>query len=328
MSLLKKIVLTVFLLLSVSVFTSCSEGQEVSSGVRQTENKTLNFKIFRTDLSESALLWENIEAPDNMADRSEQIKYIIDKLEGEPSDPELKKLLPSSVKMKSAYFGLDGQLIVSFDKEYNNLSTIDELLLRAGYVKTLSQLDFVNYVEFYVDDMPLILRGEVIPGLMKGSDFIDNTGEYSDFSQQVDLTVYFVKKDEKMLGSGIYRVTYDGTNPYEELATNLLIKGPGEDDDEFIPTLPAETKINKISTSDGIVYVDFNESFINFRDNIGEELTIYSVVNTLCDLPGIMKVSITVEGTDRKTIDKYGQNGFIERKPELIANEKAGEADG
>ena len=56
MSVFKKIVLTVFLLLAASVFTACSDEQEVSSDARQTENETLNFKIFRTDLSESALL--------------------------------------------------------------------------------------------------------------------------------------------------------------------------------------------------------------------------------------------------------------------------------
>ena len=328
MSLIKRIVLTAFLLIIAAFFASCTDGLEEAERMQQSEKDGAGFKIFRTDLSESALMWENTEAPDSAADHMEQIRYVIDKLEADPSDPELKKLLPSSVKTGSVCFGLDGQLIVSFSKEYNNLSTIEELLLRAGYVKTLSQLDFVNYVEFYVDDMPLILRGEVVPGLMKGTDFIDNTGDKSGFSQQVDLTVYFVKKDEKMLGSGMYRVTYDGTSPYEELTISLLVKGPGENDDEFVPTLPENTGINKISSADGIVYVDFDDSFLNFRDEIGEELTIYSVVNTLCDLPGIMKVKITVDGTERKNIDKYGQNGLIERKPELIANEKAGEADG
>ena len=41
-----------------------------------------------------------------------------------------------------------------------------------------------------------------------------------------------------------------------------------------------------------------------------------------------MKVQITVNGTTRKAFEKYGQGGFIERRPDLIASEKAGEADG
>ncbi len=324
----RKIILLFLFTTAVAIgMTACSNEREVYVDVSEKQPDN-TFKIFRTDVTESTLLWESGEEPDENLEREALIGRIISMLESRPGDPEMKSLLPRNVTVKSAYFGLDGQLIVSFDKSYNSLSTIEELLLRAGFVKTLCQLDFVDYVEFYVEDNPLILRGDVVPGLMKSTDFIDNTGQTTYFSQEVELTVYFVKRGSRMLGGSTYKVTYDGSSSYEKLATDLLLSNPETDDADFIGTLPEGTVINRITSTDGIAYVDVNEAFLNYRENVGEELTIFSLVNSLCDIPGIMKVQITVNGTGRKAIDKYGQSGLIERRPELIANEKAGEADG
>lgn len=327
MSLLQKLLITAVLLIAASVVTACSGEQEVTSDAKSKVTDEDTFKIFRTDVTESSLLWESGEAPGESLGKIEQVRAVLDELASTPKDKDMKKLLPGNVTLDSAYFGRDGQLIISFGKAYAGLPTVTELLLRAGYVKTLCQLEFVDYVEFYVEDTPLILRGEVVPGLMKQTDFVDNTGDTTYFRQEVELTLYFVKSSEKMLGSVIYIVTYDGSSSYEELVSRLLVRGPG-DDPEFVPTLPEGTVINKITSSDGIVYVDVNEEFLNYRENIGEELTVYSLVNSLCELQGIMKVQITVNGTARKAFEKYGQGGFIERRPDLIANEKAGEADG
>jgi len=273
-------------------------------------------------------MWESNEKPDQGLSKEDQVDIILRRLETEPENKEMIRLLPSSVTMESFYFGLDGQLVVNFGKEYNDLGTVEEILLRAGYVKTLCQLDFIKYVEFQVENEPLILRGDVVAGLMQNSDFVDNTGHTDYMTQEVELTVHFVKKEEKMLGSGLYKVTYDGTCSYEELVTDILVKGPGDEDDEFIPTIPEGTVINKITSSDGIAYVDVNEEFLNYRENVGEELTVFSLVNSLCEVHGILKVKITVNGTNRKTLEKYGRGGLIEGRPELIASEKAGEVDG
>lgn len=327
MSLLKKLILFAAVMAVMTVFTACSDEQGDTFGVQETLDDNA-FKIFRTDATESSLVWEKGEKPGEDLSREEQVNAVLRELGTNPVSKEMKRLLPSSVTILSAYFGLDGQLIVSFSKEYNDISTVSEVLLRAGYVKTLCQLDFVDYVEFYTDSTPLILRSEAVPGLMKSTDFIDNTGQSDYFSQEAELTVYYLKRYEKMLGPQAYIVTYDGTSSYEKLVTDILVSGPSSSNTEFLPTLPEGTVINKISSTDGIVYVDVNEAFLSFRENVGEELTVYSLVNTLCDLHGIMKVQITVNGTSRKLIEKYGQNGLIERKPELIANEKAGEADG
>ena len=328
MLLLRKLLIAAVLMITALVLAACSGEQEAFSGTQTQAADEDTFKIFRTDVTESSLLWESGEAPDGRLGKIDQVRKVLDELAATPRDKEMKKLIPGSVTLDSAYFGRDGQLIISFGKSYNSLPTVTELLLRAGYVKTLCQLTFVDYVEFYVEDTPLILRGEVIPGLMKQTDFIDNTGDTTFFRQETELTIYFVKTGEKMLGSCIYKVSYDGSSSYEKLVADLLVRGPDDDDSEFTATLPEGTVINKTSSSDGIVYVDVNEEFLNYRENIGEELTVYSLVNSLCELQGIMKVQITVNGTARKAFEKYAPGGFMERRPDLIASEKAGESDG
>ncbi len=328
MSVFRKFFLLTVIILSATALSACSNEQGDPLEMQKYAVDEDTFKIFRTDSTQSSLIWESGEVPDPGLVRIEQVKQVLRELESATLSDDTKKLLPDGIFMKDTYFGQDGQLIINFSKSYNSLSTVGELLLRSGYVKTLCQLDFVDYVEFYVEDSPLILRGEVVPGLMKSTDFVDNTGDTTYFSQEVELSVYFVSRAEKMLAIDIRKVTYDGTSSYEKLVTDLLLEGPTEDGTEFLPTVPEGTVINKITSTDGIVYVDVNEAFLNYREDIGEELTIYSIVNSLCDIPGIMKVQITVNGTSRKTIDKYAQSGLIERRPDLIVNEKAGDVNG
>ncbi|MCR5829526.1 MAG: GerMN domain-containing protein [Lachnospiraceae bacterium] len=328
MSAFKRIVIVLTIMSFVFGTAACSDEQVDSFMMQTNDDKADGFKVFRTDPTRSALLNERDEAPDSKLSYRDQVDIVLRKLESKPEDEGMISLKPADVTVRSAYFGLDGQLVVSFEKTYNDMSTVEELLLRAGYVKTLCQLDFVDYVEFNVEDSPLILRGDVVPGLMKGSDFVDNSGQADYMSQEVELTVHFVKKDEQMLGSEIYSVTYDATSSYEELVADILVKGPDSDDTDFIRTIPDGTVVNKIQSIDGIAYIDVNEEFLNFRENIGEELTVYSLVNSLCEIQGIMKVKITVNGTSRKTLDKYGRDGMLEERPELIVGEKAGEADG
>jgi len=325
---IRKVIACVVIAAAVFALSSCSQEQEASSAVRISEAEDDTFKIFRTDDTKSALLYESSKEPDINMIHIDMVKEVLRKLESTPVNEEMKRLLPENVTMDSVYFGQDGQLVINFSKSYNSLDTVTELLLRSGYVKTLCQFDFVDYVEFYVDDSPLILRGDSVPGLMRGSDFIDSTGRASYFSQEIELTLYFAKRAGKLLGSTVYNFEYDGRTSYESLVAEQLVRGPQSSDTQLLATLPEGTVINKITTSDGIVYVDLSEEFLNYRENIGEELTIYSLVNSLCEIHGITKVQITVNGTGRKSIDKYGQSGLLERRPDLILNEKAGEADG
>ncbi len=81
-----------------------------------------------------------------------------------------------------------------------------------------------------------------------------------------------------------------------------LIKGPENSD--LYPTIPEGTQINEVYIADDIVYVDLSEEIFKNHPggSSGELMTVYSVVNTLTEIPPIRGVQILVEGNETKSL--------------------------
>ncbi|MDN5347249.1 MAG: hypothetical protein PWP65_813 [Clostridia bacterium] len=83
-----------------------------------------------------------------------------------------------------------------------------------------------------------------------------------------------------------------------------LIKGPGLESN-LLPTIPAGTVLKDINIRpDGLARVDFSRELVENHSggSIGENLTVYSIVNTLTQFPSVKKVEILVEGKKVKTL--------------------------
>ena len=81
-----------------------------------------------------------------------------------------------------------------------------------------------------------------------------------------------------------------------------LIKGPENSD--LYPTIPEGTQINEVYIADDIVYIDLSEEIFKNHPggSSGELMTVYSVVNTLTEIPPIRGVQILVEGNETKSL--------------------------
>jgi len=81
-----------------------------------------------------------------------------------------------------------------------------------------------------------------------------------------------------------------------------LIKGPENSD--LYPTIPEGTQVNEVYIADDIAYIDLSEEiFINHPGgSSGELMTVYSMVNTLTEIPTIEGVQILVEGNEMKSL--------------------------
>jgi germination protein M len=81
-----------------------------------------------------------------------------------------------------------------------------------------------------------------------------------------------------------------------------LIKGPESSD--LYPAIPQGTKINEVYIADDIVYIDLSkEIFENHPGgSSGELMTVYSIVNTLTEIPPIKGVQILVEGNEMESL--------------------------
>ena len=81
-----------------------------------------------------------------------------------------------------------------------------------------------------------------------------------------------------------------------------LIKGPENSD--LYPTIPEGTQINEVYIADDIVYIDLSEEIFKNHPggSSGELMTVYSVVNTLTEIPPIRGVQILVGGNETNSL--------------------------
>ncbi len=80
------------------------------------------------------------------------------------------------------------------------------------------------------------------------------------------------------------------------LVVQELIRGP--ESDTLLSTIPQGTRLLSVSTADGTARVDFSEEMIigHPGGSTGEMLTVYSIVNSLTELPGIVRVQFLIQG--------------------------------
>lgn len=312
---MKKGLIAILIAVVAAAAAACSKAADVPEGA---------IKIYCTDMTRSSLNWEYYVPV--QTDPDALLEEIMGRLDTDPEDTQYCRVKPGGVNILGCGFGQDGQLQIDFSENYLRMDVVTELLCRAGIVKTLCQLDDIEYVEFTVGGHPLMLRNENYVGQMCDEDFIDNTGENVQFRQKTTLTIYYADESGTMLNGSSIVIESDGVSSVGELALSQLISGPPAGISGVLAPLPADTGYNKVSVRDGVAYVDFNSVFLKRTEDISDETTVYSVVNTLCEIPTVTKVCITVDGEPLKNYGPMELDTFLQQRPELIRTEKAGEA--
>ncbi len=237
---------------------------------------------------------------------------------------ECRKPIPNDVEVTS--YSLEGVLLtLSFDADYNNMSTVEEVLCRAAVVRTMTQIEGVECVSFHVGDGPLVdARGNIV-GSMTPESFIENPGAQINSIQNTTLTLYF----SNAAGDGLVRevrdeVYYSSNIALEKLVMEQLLGGTEREGAKS--AIPAGTRLVTISVVDGICYVNLDEGFRNQDYQVSEAVVIYSIVNSLSELPGIGKVQISVNGDNSGMYrDRFSLSEMYERNLDYVVSDETGE---
>ena len=317
---INKALTVVSMILLVLTCSSCSVSD--SKNMRDPEPEEGEIMIYCISPEHDSLHWENTVLKNT--DMALQIDEVRDLLTEGPKETGHVRAIADNVGIISCKIGKDEQLEIDFNADYNQMDSISEVLCRAAVVKTFCQIEGISYVEFFVEGEPLTIN-DMPAGLMSPDDFVDNSSGNYGFDQNVKIVVYFTDDKGKMLRESLLKVYIDGTKPLEEIVLEELIDGPLESQQDLRTTINPKTVINRVRTYDGICYVDQSEEFLSKVPGVTDDVAVYSVVNTLCELSGVTKVKITVAGTERKYFGKLPLNEFLSYRPELITIEKAGE---
>jgi len=137
------------------------------------------------------------------------------------------------------------------------------------------------------------------PGTSENSGTPDISGQPAQGKEIV--TLYFGDKDAMYLVPETRNVDKkDGT--LEAAVVEELVKGPEKKGS--IPTIPEGTRVLSVTVVNGVAYVNFSKEFQTKHrgGSAGEIMTIYSVVNTLTEIPGVEKVQFLLEGDKLESI--------------------------
>lgn len=304
---MKKICIVFMIIIQLFFIQGCGSIEEQTEPLVGTYIYYLNTERTRLITKEYEPVGDNLE---------ELIVEYIQMLERIPESSDVTRAKPDTVTLLYYAFGEDGQLQLHYDSKYYEMSGVDEVLYRTAVVKTLTQIEDIRYVEFYVNDQPLFLKGDVPVGLMKAEDFINNVGEHADYLSVIYRTVYFVAEDKSGLEEVTIKLEAKENMSDEELVLEALLKGPEEK--ELVSAIPEGTVVNSVETKSGVCYVDFNSKFLNKIAGVSGELKVYSVVNSLTELSEINAVQITIDGARQKKVQEVNISDLLERRLDSV----------
>lgn len=286
---MKKSGLLVCLLLSLFFAVSCGSAEEA--------DRSRVYNIYVMNKDETKLSANEYEVKGGS--QEEVIDELLEQLTTTPERMEYKAPLSGSFELLG--YSLDGgQLVLNFDERYRTLPPTTEVLARAATVRTMTQVKGVDYVSFQIRSNPLLdMSGNVI-GSMSADMFIDNTESEMNSRERVKIRLYFANAEGDRLIETNRTLEYSrySTNiSMERLVVEQLIGGPSEQvKDKVYPTMNPETKVIGVTLKDGTCYVNLSEHFLTQIYNVSSDVAIYSLVNTLVELPNVGRVQIAVNG--------------------------------
>ena len=280
----------------------------------QSKKEDSKYNFYSLNTNQTALKSKPYEP--NEETQEYMVKALLQKLGNGEVPEDGISLLPENVSV-SSYDLQDNLLIIDFSKEYSEMSKVREVLTRDGIVQTFLQIPDIAKIRFTVAGQPLKDSRNQEIGDMTDSTFVEVSKKNEDNYRYDTFTLYFADKSGKRLLKETRNVYYRRTLPKERVVLEQLAKGPLEDG--HYATIPENTMAINVITADRICYLDLNSEFQDAALDVAENISVYSVVNSIVDSCEADKVQISIEGNSggnfQKNLPLYK---FYEKNKDLV----------
>lgn len=303
------ILLMLSLLLGIS---ACGSKEDVD------ENRIFQVNYINND--ETKVITQEYIMQADLSDAGAQVEEILSAMATIPDKLEYKPPLGQGFTVLG--FELqEGNLTLDMDEKYNELTTPQEVLTRAALVRTLTQVEGVQYVAITVTGQPLMDSLGNPLGMMNADTFVDNEGSQINSMEQTRIKLYFTDESGTKLVAVNRTLVYNTNISMEKLVMEQLISGPTSMSKGVYPTLNPDTKVLGVTINDGTCYVNLDETFLTQLSNATAEVVIYSIANSMAELSNVNKVQISVNGkTDILYRETLSLNTVFERDLDLVIN--------
>lgn len=280
----KSILILMLLTAFISVFCSCgAEDKKEESG----------YRVYYLNKDATGLVYDNYELKSEKTTEmlTELLAYLAD-----PGDWDRRAPLGYGFTVTGCVLD-NNQIKLTVDEHYTELPPTTEILVRAALVRTLLQPDEAVGLTMFIGEEELKDRKGNPIGIMTADTFIDNEGVEINSYQEVSLTLYFATESGTALIPVQSSVVYNTNVSMERLIVEQIINGP--EDRNSYATVDPSTKVISVTVTDGVCFVNLSSDFLNPVGFVTPEVTIYSIVNSLAELPSIRKVQFHINGESK-----------------------------
>ena len=296
------LILTLSLVLSLGVLSSCGSTGSGSSDIADTENV---YYIYYSNADASDITYREYTGITASYTRYETISALFYQMFDAADDYEdYYSAKPDSVEILDSVIDEEGILTIDFSSGYNSLTNVQEIILRSAVVLTIIQVDGIEAIVFTVEGEPAVNASGQEIGPMTADTFVSVlVTEDGMLAQEKDLVIYFTDEDGTVLVPVTIHFSSSSNNiSMEEYILQNLISGPAEDMSGVYATLSDTVEVLSVTTTDHICYVNFSNSFLEQAQTVSDEIMIYSIVNSLCRLTYVSGVQFLVEGESSVTL--------------------------
>ncbi len=294
-------------------FFCCSIGLV---GCGNGKQNTSSDYLYYTNSTQTGLLAKTYMIEGRTDDR--KVANVITAIKEQKAKGHREPLLPEKVKLVRYVFK-EHQLFLYFNKAYSDMTAVREILTRSLLVKTLTQIESVASVSFYVDGAPLrTADGNQVGMMTKESVSVQSIENRLDKKAE-DITLYFSSLNGKKLIKEVRRVSNNNNESEAKLVMRALLAGPSEERAKAKSALPKKTAVNSVTVMSGVAYVDFNKDFLTQNYDVSEKVVIYSIVNSLTSISSVNSVQISVNSNSAITYrTNIKLNQYFTQKLDLV----------
>lgn len=267
----------------------CGCGKKAESGQSTQDNKA--YTIYYVNLAGTKLV-EKSYTP--VSDRFDGIlTELLNEFENPPA-ADISSAMPLGVSINGYTMGVDN-LQVDFNAAYLGISNVQEVLLRAGLVKTLLQLPGVLRVTFTVDGQPLMDSNGQEISAMNEDTFVDSQENGINSYHYVTLNLYFSNAAGDKVVKEMRNVFYSSNLIMEKVIVEQIIRGPVNA--RLLPVADSSVSVRNVKISKGVCVIDLDEKFNTAPNNSVEpETALYAFVNAICDACDVRGVQFRING--------------------------------
>lgn len=294
----------------------------ISCKARQQEQQGTSYKVYYVNNEGTGVLYR--EYTTASTDKETVLEELLTQLATMPEKLEYRAPLAGNFSLLD-YSLSEGQLLLNFDENYSKQELINEILVRAAIVRTLTQIKEVQYVSFLVTSNPLTDASGNVVGAMTGDTFIDNAGNEINTYERVRMRLYFANEEGNGLVMVSRNVVYSSNFSLERQVVEEIIAGPKETDmrtgtgNTASPVINPDTKVVSVNIRDGICYVNLDAGFLSQTYQVTPEVTIYSLVNSLAEMSNVNRVQISINGETNITYrESINFTTIFERNLDLV----------